>query len=187
MQVYLIRHTSPDIEKGICYGQADIPANAALFEQELEIIKSKIPANLEVYYCSPLKRCLHLAEKMSARVLQDDRLKELDFGNWELKKWDEIPADEIQPWMDDFVNQVPGHGENYSDLYHRSCDFLTGLLQQPYKTAAIITHAGNIRSILSWALDLPLENAFRVNISYGAVVHLELHENKQLNQLKLIL
>ncbi|MET3112640.1 alpha-ribazole phosphatase [Pedobacter sp. CG_S7] len=187
MQIYLVRHTTPAVAKGICYGQADIPINEQLFEEELRLIKSRISVKPEVFYSSPLKRCLHLAQELSLHVEEDDRLKELHFGDWELKKWDDLPADELQVWMDDFVNQALPHGENYKALYDRTCSFLMNLLQQPYERIAIITHAGNMRSIISWALDLPLENSFRIALPYGAIVHLELHKNKQLNQLKFII
>ena len=34
MEIYLIRHTSPLVEKGVCYGQADLALNLDLFETE---------------------------------------------------------------------------------------------------------------------------------------------------------
>jgi len=186
MQIYLIRHTSPDIEKGICYGQADIPINELLFKEEFDLIKSKIPVIPQAFYSSPLKRCLRLAEEFSPVAAQDTRLKELHFGDWELKSWKAIPTNALQVWMDDFVNQAVPQGENYRTLFNRTDSFLRDLLQQPLESAGLVTHAGNMRSIISWALDLPLENSFRITLPYGAVVHLEIHENKQLNKLNFI-
>ena len=37
MQVYLIRHTTPNIAKGICYGQTDMDVEEKLFAKELKI------------------------------------------------------------------------------------------------------------------------------------------------------
>ena len=37
MEIYLIRHTTPKIEKGICYGQADLNV-ADSFEEEINVI-----------------------------------------------------------------------------------------------------------------------------------------------------
>lgn len=37
MKIYLIRHTTPHIEKGICYGQTDLDV-AETFNNEAEII-----------------------------------------------------------------------------------------------------------------------------------------------------
>lgn len=186
MQLYLIRHTSPDIEKGICYGQADIPLNERLFKEELDSIRSKIPVLPQVFYSSPLKRCWRLAEEFSPLAVQDPRLKELNFGDWELKSWKAIPTAALQVWMDDFVNQAVPRGENYLTLFNRTDSFLKDLLLQPLESAGLVTHAGNIRSIISWALGLPLENSFRITIPYGTVVDLEISGNKQLNKLNFI-
>ncbi len=187
MQLYLIRHTTPDLEKGICYGQADIPINQQLFEAELVSIKSKITTDPEMFYSSPLKRCQQLAQQLSPTVATDGRLKELNFGDWELKKWAEIDGAALDYWMNDFVNQPASGGESYRDLHRRTESFIHFLLQQPYNTAGIVCHAGNIRSFISSVLELPLENSFRINVPYGAVLKVEIHENKQLNKLNLIL
>jgi len=34
MEIYLIRHTTPDVAKGICYGQTDLDV-ANTFEEEV--------------------------------------------------------------------------------------------------------------------------------------------------------
>jgi len=41
-EIYLIRHTTPKVEKGICYGQTDLNL-ADTFEQEKERILKIIP------------------------------------------------------------------------------------------------------------------------------------------------
>ena len=187
MEIYLIRHTSPLVKKGVCYGQADLALHPELFESEYRAICAKAPVCTRTIYSSPLQRCLTLAQALSPSVTTDKRLMELNFGDWELKNWKDLPPERLQHWMDDFVNeQVPG-GESYTALYHRTIEFIEELLLQKQENAAIVTHAGNIRSIISWALDLPLANSFRIKLDYGAVVQLEIHENKQLNQLKSLL
>ena len=42
MEIYLIRHTTPNIEKGICYGQADLDITETFLE-EVEAIKPHLP------------------------------------------------------------------------------------------------------------------------------------------------
>lgn len=183
MEIYLIRHTSPLIEKGICYGQSDIPLHPLLFESESAEVRAKLPFGIDHCYSSPLTRCATLARKLAEQVSFDERLKELHFGDWELQAWDAINAAELNPWMTDFVNQPALNGESYAQLHQRTESFITELLDQEYKRVAIVTHAGNIRSLISWALDLPLANSFRIGLSYGAVAKIALHKDKQLNQL----
>jgi alpha-ribazole phosphatase len=170
MEIYLIRHTTPAIASGICYGQADIDV-ADSFEEEAKIIKDQLPASLDIY-SSPLKRCYQLASYLYPHTIieQHHDLKEMYFGEWELQSWDQIPAEPLNSWMQDFVNmRVPG-GENYLNLYDRTISFFNHIVNQN-QSAAIFTHSGNIRSILSYVNNVPLEESFsKFKIGYGEVV-----------------
>ena len=42
---------------------------------------------------------------------------EMNFGDWEMKNWDDIPLEELNPWMQDFVNVRVSNGESFTDLY----------------------------------------------------------------------
>lgn len=183
MRIHLIRHTTPDIAKGTCYGQADLPVEGSSFHSESDAILAKLPLDFDVYYSSPLQRCAQLAQKLSADYKTDSRLQELNFGDWELKKWDDIPLKQLSPWMEDFVNQRVPQGESYLDLYQRSISFTEYILQMPYRKIGLVTHAGNIRSFISFALNLPLENSFRIELNYGSIVQLELNEDNRLSKL----
>jgi alpha-ribazole phosphatase len=183
MEIYLIRHTSPRIEKGVCYGQSDIPIDTGLFESECVEVRAKLPLDIQHFYSSPLSRCATLGNKLSRAVSFDERLKELDFGDWELQPWAAINVNELTPWMSDFVNRPALNGESYLQLHQRTESFITDLLNQDYLRVGVVTHAGNIRSFISWVLDLPLSNSFRIALSYGVVVKIVLNKDKQLNQL----
>ncbi len=180
MEIYLIRHTKPDIPVNICYGQSDIDVSPS-FAQELESIQKHIRIdNTFIVFSSPLKRCRILAEALSPEsVHTDDRLKELNFGDWELKKWDDLDQSILSEWGDNFVNmQVPG-GESCREMYERSISFFKELCSEykDTKNIAIITHGGVIRSILVYALGMPLENMFRIGVDYGSVSKIEINQN----------
>ena len=183
MEIYLIRHTKPKVGKGICYGQTDLEIDETSFEQELNFISKKLPNHIEKYFSSPLKRCRQLAEKLNADFSTDKRLMELNFGNWENKNWNEIDQNQLNGWMQDFVNISPPNGENYKDLHLRTESFINEVLKTNLQKIAIITHAGNIRSFLSFVLSLPLENSFRIHLDYATVVAVILNENKHFNKL----
>ena len=55
-------------------------------------------------FSSPLTRCVQLAERLSDNVTTDARLLELDFGDWEGKRFDDIDVDVLQQWTDNFVH-----------------------------------------------------------------------------------
>ena len=183
MQIYLIRHTTPNIDRGICYGQTDIDLDQTTFEQELAVIKSKLPADIEQFYTSPLQRCTTLTQRLNPHFVVDNRLMELNFGDWETKNWGEIAPSELDPWMQDFVNIQPPNGENYIDLHKRTTHFLDDVLALDFQRIALTTHAGNIRSILSFVLSLSLEHSFRIQLSYGTVVCVKLDKLASNNKL----
>jgi alpha-ribazole phosphatase len=174
MEVYLIRHTTPAVEKGICYGQTDLPADEHLFEKEVEAILKKLPKQFDKVYSSPLQRCSKLAAKLSIAPVFDDRLKELNFGTWENQPWHAIEQTSLSLWMQDFVNVKAGGAESYVKLHQRIVSFIDELHTTEHKNVAIVTHAGSIRSFVSHVLDLPLENSFRIDLSYGQVIKITL-------------
>ncbi|MEX6691172.1 alpha-ribazole phosphatase [Danxiaibacter flavus] len=178
MEIYLIRHTTPDVARGICYGQADIDVTDS-FHTEASLIKAYLPASIQQVHCSPLQRCRKLAELLfpQALIQYHDALKEINCGDWELKKWDDIDKAEIQPWMEDFVNVCIPNGENYVQLHERCSLLFDQLIQNA--PAAIVTHGGVIRSILSHITSTPLKESFnKFSLHYGCVVKITM-ENSQ--------
>lgn len=173
MQLYLIRHTTPDIPPGVCYGRADIGL-AAGFEQEAEAVRAKL-AHLEMATCfsSPATRCVRLAERLGTPT-HDNRLQELDFGAWELQPWDDIPRTEIDRWSSSFVDIAPPGGECFRQLHARATDFWQELAERPPAAQTlVVTHAGVIRALLAEALGLPLHEVFRFHLDYGGVTLLD--------------
>lgn len=173
MEIILIRHTTPKIAKGFCYGQSDLDITDTFLEEIKPIIKD-IPINNTdiIYYSSPLKRCKKLAEKLSDNIIFDDRLKELNFGDWELQNWNNINKKELDIWMKDFVNVPVTNGESYMDLHARTISFLTEIKEKNYKKVVIITHAGVIRSLYSFIKKTSLETSFDLKLQYGQVLEI---------------
>lgn len=173
MEIYLIRHTRPAVEKGICYGQSDLDVVDS-FAEEAEQIREVLPGKISSVYSSPLQRCRKLAEHLFGEpILYHDDLKELHCGRWEMMHWDDIPQAELQPWMDDFVTvRVPG-GESYEDLYARTLARYKAIAGDTLP-AAIVAHGGVIRSILSYLTGTPLADSFkRFPLYYGCVVKVD--------------
>ncbi|MEP7319321.1 MAG: alpha-ribazole phosphatase family protein [Panacibacter sp.] len=179
MEIYLIRHTTPAVEKGICYGQSDLDVTATFLDEATKI-KAVLPKEVTAIYSSPLQRCTKLAVELfpSQHIHLHPHLKELNCGIWELQKWDDIPAPELKSWMDDFVNvQVPD-GESYTELYDRVVNCFNSIIKE-HSYAAIVCHAGVVRSILSFITGIPLKESFNTfKLHYGCVVKLTMQQNK---------
>ena len=129
MNLYLIRHTRPQILDGVCYGQADIDV-APSFNEEFEVLKNKLNAIKPTrIFSSPLQRCLKLAHSSatylnSTTVMPDGRLMELNFGDWELQPWSDIPQGIVGEWTEAHIRHTPPNGESYQDLHLRAKSFL---------------------------------------------------------------
>ena len=173
MEIYLIRHTTPDVVKGTCYGQADLDIVESFLE-EASIIKQHLPKNIQQVYSSPLQRCKKLAEYLFPQhtLQMHDDLKEISCGEWELKLWNDIPQEILMPWMNDFVNvRIPG-GESYLDLFDRTVKRFNSITNKELP-AAIVSHGGVIRSILSHLTKTPLLESFNeFKLNYGCVIRL---------------
>ncbi|EKR99813.1 histidine phosphatase superfamily (branch 1) domain protein [Leptospira mayottensis 200901122] len=83
MELYLIRHTTPDTPQGTCYGCTNVSL-AANFYYEFCSILGKLDVTFDRLYSSPSSRCKHLAEFLKQKKLTElkysNLLMELDFG-----------------------------------------------------------------------------------------------------------
>ncbi len=185
MDIYLIRHTAVQVEHGICYGQTDV-ALADDFAPALKRIQtqmSALPKNT-VIISSPLQRCLQLANKLSHGnpVITDKRLMELNFGDWEMQKWNDFNQEVLQKWMNDYVNIAPPKGESFQALFERCEDFWKKLITKPCKAVVIVTHLGVIRALLAHVLEMPLKKSLCIQVDHGAVNKLKYHQHDKMNQ-----
>ncbi len=179
MIIYLVRHTTPAVEKGICYGQTDLPLKDT-FETEAQEIRELVPALSEVpLYASPLQRCARLAEYLGGKTLTfDERIKEMHFGDWEMKPWSEIDREKLEYWMKNLDKASTPRGESNEELRQRSIHFWEEHLKKGYEQSALVTHFGVMQSLLSYLLDIPISRAFRLDLGYGAVVRVSIQQQQ---------
>ena len=161
----------------MCYGSTDVELAddwRAHVDEALAKIVDIASRDVSVY-SSPLLRCMMLAERFAATVKVDHRLREFDFGQWELKPWDEIPRQEIEAWLADIAHYAPPGGENLSSVFARSADWIDEIVRREEGNVVVITHGGVIRCLLAKVMGLPLAHAVRLEIDYASVseVHIE--------------
>lgn len=174
MEIYLVRHTSVAVTKGTCYGQLDVEL-ADSFIEEAEKVKRHLPKEFDAVFSSPSKRCVKLVEELNFIDYQtDSRLLEMNFGDWEGTKWEEINQAELNSWMEDFVTVKPKNGECLLDIYHRVSDFLNQLRSGNLDKVLIVTHGGIIRCVKAYILHIPLSQIFEIPVDFGEIVHFRL-------------
>lgn len=174
MEVYLIRHTSVDVPPGYAYGQTDVPLKSS-FDDEAAVVKTKLDALVfDEVWCSPLSRCVRLAEAAGyPEARRDDRLKEISFGEWEMKSWDEISADpRSESWFADWIHVPTPGGESLTDQYRRVRDFLEEIRHSGANRVAVFAHGGVLTCARVYAGAYELKDAFKNVPEYGEVVKL---------------
>ncbi|MGL6125572.1 alpha-ribazole phosphatase family protein [Chryseobacterium artocarpi] len=175
MEVHLIRHTAVENPENLCYGFAEMPLRKE-YQEDFKAIN--LDADFDYIVSSPAQRCCLLAEHFKLKYSTDERLREMNFGNWELIKWTEIPEEEINPWYKDFIHIKPSGGENLLEMQSRVLNFWNELItKKDIGKVLIIAHAGVIRLILQSVLQFPLENMFSIQIDYGKKVIIEAKED----------
>lgn len=147
MALILLRHTTPDVAPGLCYGRTDLPL-AAAFEAEAEAVLARLPKVAGIV-TSPLFRCRALAERIGAArgcaVAEATALIEMDFGAWEGLAWADIPRAELDAWAADFMGYDGHGGESVAALLGRVGPALDGLAPD----TLVVCHAGVIKAALA--------------------------------------
>ena len=176
MDVILLRHTTPDVPAGTCYGQTDVPLKAT-FEAEAAVAKAALEAcgPVDHAYTSPLSRCTRLAAFCGfADAERDPRILEIDFREWEMKLFDEITDPHLQDWFADHLHTPVTGGESFMQQYQRVSAFLDELRTRPWKRVAVFAHGGVLVSAQVYAGLVTPEEAFSALPPYGGLVRLAL-------------
>ncbi len=165
MTLWLLRHAPVLAEAGLCYGASNLRADPAATRAAADAPAAALPQGIALF-TSPLQRCEQLAQSLQALrpdlTLQiDPRLREMDFGAWEGRRWADIGRAEFDGWIADFANAPPGgQGEPVRDFMAR-----VGAAWDDWRAsgrdAVWVTHAGVMRAalLLSRGVRLPASAA----------------------------
>ncbi|MCL4458733.1 MAG: alpha-ribazole phosphatase [Chloroflexi bacterium] len=176
-RLLLVRHGQTDWNvAGRYQGRTDIPLNEMGREQSISVAKQLQEQPIAAVYSSALARAYETARIIAAphglEVIQDERLNEINQGEWEGLRFEEIidryPA-LYQRWISDPVNtHLPG-GESVVELQARVLaaieEIITKHHQQlicivAHKVTNTVIKCHYLRLPLAPALRLPTTNAF---------------------------
>ena len=165
-RLVLVRHCEPEEDaRGRCYGSLDVGLSDDGRRHALELA-ARVSA--DDVWTSPRRRARETAAPLSASPFVDEDLRELDFGEFEGRTYDEIAASEpelYREWMETPTRvRFPG-GESWADLKMRAVP----ALERISGDAVVVTHGGVIRAALSEWLAIPDEAIFRISLGYGGI------------------
>ncbi len=154
VSVTLFRHgiTRENIEKRYI-GWTDVTIDMASLES---VAMPDLTKHYQQVFSSDLKRCTETAQLLvpSAAVIKDPRLRELHFGDWEQKTYNDLKAIRAyRMWLENPFQEIPPNGEAFGDFEQRvmQCwdEIMTMFEVDHCKNILIITHGGPIRLLLT--------------------------------------
>ncbi len=177
MELYLIRHPRVAVAPGVCYGMS----NVALAEDAAAVaarLAPLLPADCRLV-SSPLSRCRALAEALSDQVAFEPRLAEMDFGDWEMKPFDDIDPAVIEIWAADPFGFCPPGGESARDMAARVREAFREIREALGEgPLAIVSHGGPLRAMAAELLCLPEERWLSLDFACGQMSLLELADER---------
>lgn len=186
MKLILIRHTSTDynLDRRYC-GFSDIGINKKGIIQAKRIKNKLGDFRVDKIFCSDLKRTLQTAKiifaKSACRIIKRKNLREINFGEWEGLKFEEIiekyPV-RCKKWFKDNFCTAPPKGERLEHFISRIEKELKRIIDSSYdKTAVIIVHYGVMRVILNNALGIERKDFWMKKFDSRAVYIID-YKNK---------
>jgi broad specificity phosphatase PhoE len=181
MDLILVRHGAVEAPLGLCLGHTDVSLSAEGFMATQSLAASWDRSPPRFLFSSDLKRAQQSAQVFAARFaiepLTDPRLREVDLGAWDGKRWDEIAASDAaryRHWADNWVIQEAPGGESFADLIRRTGAWLSALLGSTREEDCVLAlaHAGSIRALLCHALGLPPARALALTVDHAHASHI---------------
>jgi alpha-ribazole phosphatase len=171
LRLYLIRHPTPAVPPGVCYGRSDI---------DLAVDPADVARNLSVtlppldeVHSSPLRRCRRLAGLLHPSPVFDTRLQEMDFGAWEGRCWEDIERTQIDAWAAQPFDFSPPRGESGRLVASRVIEFAGQFTHRKNGgNIAVVSHQGPLGILLAHLLGEGESSWLAHRFSFGAVIEL---------------
>ncbi|MCG8429505.1 MAG: alpha-ribazole phosphatase family protein [Chromatiales bacterium] len=170
----LIRHGEP-VGGKLFRGWQDDPLSDLGWQQMRQAVEGIRPWQRII--SSPLLRCAEFAQELSDKLdlpwRAEPRLREIGFGDWEGKDYDQLRIDDPEGlagfWRDPTAHPAPG-GETMASFQSRvEAGWQDLLTQHQGEHLLLVAHGGVNRLIIAQVLGLPIANMFRMEVPYAAV------------------
>ncbi|GAB6947982.1 histidine phosphatase family protein [Vulcanisaeta sp. JCM 16161] len=178
MILYLIRHGEAQLNAlGILhsrnYNDNPLTDKGRLEAAATAMLLRKLGVHGPVF-TSPLLRARQTASCIDPNYRVDERLREIDMGEWELKKISEIPFND---YVRDPIKYHPPGGETMESVVNRVMDFLNFIKGINEKHVIAVSHWHPIATIVALITGLPLNNIYRLHLDTGSVTAINLDHN----------
>lgn len=130
---------------------------------------------------SPLQRAVETATAIASHfeleIERDERLIELDYGEWDERGFGDVPAEELRAWRADPTFAPPG-GESLVAVQERTAECAAELLERAGAgmgagLVVAVSHVSPIKAAVAWALQAGPDIAWRMRLDLGSITRID--------------
>ncbi len=184
--IYLVRHGMPVLENALL-GSTDSPLSEQGWLQMRQSTRA-LPV-VDKLVSSPLSRCAAFAQEYAdscnLSLSISEQWRECHFGDWDGKTYQRLHQQNPQAvsnFFRDPDNNPPPGGETLSEFSCRIEMAIKQLLEKYQgKKLAVITHAGVIRTLVAWCLNMDYSKGtqfHRFAVDYASVTRLTIYHGE---------
>jgi broad specificity phosphatase PhoE len=170
-ELVVVRHGQTTANaQGLLLGRLDVDLND-VGRAQASALAAALPTP-DLVVSSPLRRTQQTAAAFGVDVEVDERWIELDYGAWDGRPADEVPADAWERWRADAAFTPPG-GESLAGLtarVHRALDDL--VVRTPEQRIVVVTHVSPVKAAAGWALGLGPDVAWRTYVAPASITRI---------------
>lgn len=175
MELYIVRHTSVDVQPGTCYGRTDVPLRRSFHREAVSVRMQLRKITFDAVYTSPLTRATKLATFCGfPSAIQDSRLCEMYMGEWEMQRFENISDPYLDEWYNDYLHKPTAGGESFIDLCARVRSFFEEINRANFQRVLVFAHGGIIVSAKFLTGNADKKNPFNSLPPYGGIARIEL-------------
>ncbi len=172
----LVRHGETAANsQGRLQGRVETGLNERGREQAERLANAVAALDPVAIVSSPLRRTRETAAAIGAAtgldVEIDERLIELDYGDWEGSRFADLPDGAFDTWRADPTFTPPG-GESLVALRARVVPCLEDLLDRQHPVVAV-SHVSPIKAAVIWALGVGDSTAWHMHLNLASITRID--------------
>jgi len=172
--IAFVRHgETPPNRAGLLLGRSDAALSDRGRAQSERLAKVLAGSDVELVLTSPLRRARDTAAPIAAACDQavevDERLIEIDYGEWEGRPFGDLEPGVVTRWRGDGSFAPPG-GESLEVVAERVASFCEEWLDD--RVVVAVSHVSPIKAAVTWALRVGSELAWRMRLDVASITRI---------------
>ncbi len=171
-EIIIIRHGETEWNKtGRFQGHSDVPLSAEGRAQAAMLGENLAVDHVDMIYASDLTRAMEtaapLAQRFGLEVISDPQLRELNFGAWEGRNFNDVNAENPNAMKNFYTDperaNIP-ESEPFPEFQRRIAGRVREIVaQERGKRIVIVSHGASIRILLADLLSMPIRSIWHLS------------------------